>query len=139
MDPADLDRLLDEELRALPAPRAPHTLLPRVMAAAAVAAAAPAAPVETGWSTWPRAWQAAAAALVLTCAAGMAWLVFAPPAPVARAAHATGEVVAVMRVTWDALLQPASGYLLVLGVSFALACAAVWAALEAALGGASSR
>ena len=138
MDPADLDRLLDQELAALPAPRAPRTLLPRVMAAAA-AAAEPAPPVETGWSTWPRAWQAAAASVVLICGAAVAWLVFAPPAPVAKAAQSAGETVAVMRVIWDALLQPASAYLLVLGVSFALACAAVWAALEAALGGASTR
>jgi hypothetical protein len=138
MDPAELDRMLDQELRALPRPSAPRTLLPRVMAAAA-AAAEQARPVETGWSTWPRAWQAVSAAAVLICAAAAGWLIVAPPAPVANAAHAAGETVAVMRVIWDALLQPASAYLLVLGVAFAVACAAVWAAFEAALGGASSR
>lgn len=136
MDPADLDRRLDRELRELPRPRAPHALLPRVMAAAARQAARPAA-VPTGWSTWPRAWQAAAGGAVLATGAGLAWLLTAPPAPVADMARTAGETAALMRVLWDALLQPAAPYLLVLGVAFALACAAAWAALDVALGGAS--
>jgi hypothetical protein len=136
MDPADLDRRLDRDLRELPRPRAPHTLLPRVMAAAARQAATPAA-APTGWSTWPRAWQAAASAAVLAFGSGLAWLLMAPPAPVAAFAQTAGETAALMRVLWDVLLQPASPYLLVLGVAFALACAAAWAALDVALGGAS--
>ena len=135
MDRADLDRRLDQELNALPRPRAPQTLLPRVMAAAARQGAAAAAP--TGWSTWPKAWQAAASAAVLTVCGGLAWLLTAPPAPVAEMAQAAGETAALMRVLWDVLLQPAAPYLLVLGVAFALACAAAWAALDVALGGAS--
>ena len=136
MDPADLDRLLDRELRALPQPRAPQSLAPRVLAAAAARTTAPAA---TGWSTWPLAWQAAAAMFAVLCGVAGAWLVMAPPVGLANAAQTTGEGLAVMRVLWDTLVQPASAYLLVLGVTFALACAAVWAALEAALGGASTR
>ncbi|HUF24424.1 MAG TPA: hypothetical protein VMN81_09875 [Vicinamibacterales bacterium] len=136
MDPADLDRRLDRELRALPRPRAPLTLVPRVMAAAARQAAAP-APAPTGWSTWPRSWQTAALAALVAVCAGIAWLLTAPPAPVAEMARTAGETAALMRVLWDVLLQPAAPYLLVLGVAFALACAAAWAALDVALGGAS--
>lgn len=136
MDRADLDRRLDRELNALPRPRAPHTLLPRVMAAAARQAARPAA-TPTGWSTWPKAWQAAASVAVLAVGAAVAWLLAAPPAPVAEMAQTAGETAALMRVLWDVLLQPAAPYLLVLGVAFALACAAAWAALDVALGGAS--
>ena len=33
MNPADLETLVDCKLKALPTPRAPHTLLPRVLAA----------------------------------------------------------------------------------------------------------
>jgi hypothetical protein len=135
MDPADLDDLLDRELGALPRPRAPRSLAPRVMAAAARHRA----PAVSGWSTWPLVWQAAAAIFAVSCGVAGAWLLMAPPAGVAKAASTAGAGLAVMRVLWDLLLQPASAYLLVLGVSFALACAAVWAALEAALGGASSR
>ena len=35
MDPADLERLIDRELRSLPAPRAPRALLPQLRAAVA--------------------------------------------------------------------------------------------------------
>jgi hypothetical protein len=37
------------------------------------------------------------------------------------------------------MLQPVATYLFVLGVTLALACALAWAALDAALGGASHR
>jgi len=50
-----------------------------------------------------------------------------------------GDVATVVRVLWEVLAQPVASYLFVLGVSLALACALAWAALEAALGGASHR
>ena len=134
MDPAELERLVDRELRRLPGPRAPRTLLPRVMAA--VQAEAPAA---TGWFTWPLAWRASSLVLALVCAAGAAWLVIAPPPGLSATAQTAGQAVAVTRVLWDLLLQPAISYLFLLGVLLALACAAAWAALEVALGGASQR
>jgi hypothetical protein len=68
MDPLDLDRRLDRELNELPRPRAPLTLLPRVLAATAMRAPAPA----TGWLTWPRSWQAASIAALAALVAG-AW------------------------------------------------------------------
>ncbi len=135
MDPAELDRLLDRELTALPRPRAPRTLLPRVMAAAAT----PAAPAATGWFTWPRAWQAAGAGAALAFAALVGWLTLSPPAGVTEATRGAGEAFAIVRVLWDVVVQPAASYLFVIGILFTLACAAAWAALEAALGGASQR
>lgn len=134
MDPAEVDRLLDRELADLPRPRAPRTLLPRVMAAAAAPA-----PVATGWFTWPRAGQAASVAAALVVTALVAWLAMAPPPRVVDAAQGAGEALAVVRVLWDVLVQPAAVYLFVIGILFTLACAAAWAALDAALGGASQR
>ena len=133
MDPADLERLLDRELKQLPRPLAPRTLLPRVMTATAAASQAPAA---TGWSTWSAAWQAAAVATLLLFVAGLSWLIAAPPAPVSAATRTAGETAAVMRLFWDVLLQPVVTYIFVVGVALALACAAAWAAFELALGGA---
>lgn len=132
MDPVDFDEL-DRALSELPAPRAPRTLLPRVLAATVDNPAAQ----PTGWLTWPLAWQVASvAALVL--ALGGAWMfAAAPPQQVTRAAGTAGEVATLLRVFWDVLFQPVATYILVLGISLALACALAWAALEAALGGAS--
>jgi hypothetical protein len=134
-DPIDLERLLDRELRGLPAPRAPHTLLPRVIAAASLNQT-PAMPA-TGWSTWSPAWQASSVAVLLLVVATLSWLFSAPPARVVETTRRAGELAAVMRVFWDVLLQPVATYIFVLGLSLALACAAAWAALELALGGAS--
>ncbi|MEX2272859.1 MAG: hypothetical protein WD690_15410 [Vicinamibacterales bacterium] len=136
MDPADLERLLDRRLKALPRPQAPRTLLPRVMAAASRHAAPEAV---SGWSTWPRGWRAAAIAAALMLAAGVSSLLIAPPAPVAETARTAADTAAIMRVIWDVLLQPAATYLVVIGIALTLACAAAWAALEVALGGASQR
>lgn len=133
MDPNDLERLLGRELKQLPAPRAPQTLLPRVMAATVPQAHAPAA---TGWATWSAAWQAATVGILLLLVAALSWLVAAPPAPVAAATRTAGETAAVMRLFWDVLLQPVATYIFVVGVALALACAAAWAAFEVALGGA---
>ena len=131
MDPVDLERLLDGELKQLPRPHAPRTLLARVMTATAQPAGA-AAP--SGWSTWPRAWQAAGGAAVLAFAAGLVWLAVAPPPPVAQTAQAAGKTIAIARALWDVLVQPAVAYVFVLGLLLALACAAAWTALEFALG-----
>lgn len=132
MEPADLERLLDRELKQLPQPVAPRTLLPRVMAATVEAPALPA----SGWSTWSPGWQAAAVAGLLLAIAGLAWLFLAPPAPVTDVTRTAGETAAVMRLFWDVLLQPVVTYVFVLGLALAMACAAAWAALEFALGGA---
>ncbi len=77
MDPVDLERLIDGELKRLPAPQAPPSLLPRVLAAAAASAETPwyARP----WFTWPRAWQVASAVLLVALGVGLAMLLTASP------------------------------------------------------------
>ncbi len=69
----DLEKWMDRELRPLPAPRAPETLAPRVMAAIAARTALPW--YRQTWFEWPRGWQVASA--VLAAALVAAW-VFAP-------------------------------------------------------------
>ena len=68
MDPVDLERLIDRELRSLPAPRAPRTLLPAVMAAANAAANRPW--YSRTWLQWPIAWQLASALVLIGVVAG---------------------------------------------------------------------
>ena len=135
MDPVDLERLLDRELQQLPRPPAPGTLLPRVMTA--IGDPSSLRPPATGWSTWPAGWQAGSVAALIVLVSVMSWLVADPPAPVSEMTRTAGETAAVMRLFWDVLLQPVVTYIFVLGLSLALACAAAWAALEFALGGAS--
>jgi hypothetical protein len=72
MDPFELERIADRALKALPAPRAPHTLLPRVMSAIAALRPAP-----RTWFTWPFAWQLASICALVTLAVGTASLVTA--------------------------------------------------------------
>jgi hypothetical protein len=137
MDPADLDGLLDRELKGLPRPRAPHTLLPRVLAAAR-AQPSPSVP-PTGWFTWSWARRVASLAAIVVLLALAGAVVAAPPAPVSKAAETAAAAATLIRVFSDVLLQPLAVYFFGLGVLFALACAVAWAAMEAALGGASHR
>jgi hypothetical protein len=137
MDPADLERLIDRELSGLPQPRAPRTLMPRVLAATAHSSATAAAP--TGWSTWPRQWQIASIAALLLVVFGVPMLVSSPPAEVTSTARRVADTATVVRAFWDLLLRPVATYVVILAVSFTLACAAAWAALEFALGGPSHR
>lgn len=136
MDRGDLDDLLDRELKTLPGPRAPRSLLPRVMAATAAIGAPP---KPTGWFTW--AWPRRIATLAAFALLGAAaWLVTSePPSSVARVAGTVADAATVVRVFREVLLQPLAAYFAVLGVLFALTCAAAWAAMELALGGASQR
>ena len=60
MNPDDLERLAHHELHRLPAPRAPRTLLPRVMAAVEAWANRPW--YTRAWFTWPLGWQVASLA-----------------------------------------------------------------------------
>lgn len=135
MDLADGDDPLDRELKRLPGPRAPHTLLPRVLEATVHRQAA----ARTGWFTWPVGWRLGSLAAMLLTVALAAELMIAPPQRLSAAAQSASEVATLVRVLWEVLLQPVATYLFVLGISLALACALAWAALEAALGGASQR
>ena len=139
MHPVDLETLVDRELRQLPALRAPHTLLPRVLAAVQQWSQRPW--YTRAWFTWPAAAQiASAAALVLIVVASALLLTGAQiavgqtsarllggVAPLAQRAEATMNAA---RVVWRALIEPLLVYAFGLVVLMCLACAAFGTALN---------
>ena len=145
MNPAaftDLEVVTSRELRQLPAPRAPHTLLPRVLAAVNRWTLRPW--YERAWFTWPLGWQiASAVALALVVVESGMLLSGARAAAVATvstfAAPAMGEVAGVTgravmaanaaAVLWRAIGQPVVPYVFALVMLMCLACAAFGAAL----------
>jgi hypothetical protein len=123
LDPFDdLEQRLDRRLTALPAPRAPETLLPRVMAAVR------AAPVReaSGWVSWPFVWQAAslAALVLLTLGVVSVW-----PAIDARLSFAQ-PVVTAGRVLWRVVVEPVGLFMVVFIAAMGAACAAFATALR---------
>jgi hypothetical protein len=143
MNPDDLETLAHRELQRLPAPRAPHTLLPRVMAAVQEWSRRPW--YSRAWLTWPAGWQAVSiAALVLLVAGGVR---LAPHVQSAAAgavsfvqARVVGDVTDVAppvvattnsaRILWRTLLEPLATYALVVVVLMFLACAVFGMALN---------
>jgi hypothetical protein len=114
MDPDELESLIDRELGELPRPRAPRSLLPRVLEAAAEARR----PWHArAWRTWPIAWQAAS---VVACALFLAGAAFSLPvvqsavgvaaAPVGALLQPTiGRIIEIQRATevvWRVLIGP---------------------------------
>jgi hypothetical protein len=137
----DLERLADRELRRLPGPRAPHTLLPRVMAAVEGWAARPW--YSRAWFTWPIGWQAVSVAALALVIAGA--VLFAPRVEAAASAAISalgmfgggvGDVGPVettahsARILWRTLLEPLATYALVVVVLMVLACAVFGTALN---------
>lgn len=145
----DLARLVQAGLDRLPAPRAPDTLLPRVMAA--VRSPEAASWYGRAWLSWPLVWQVASAALLLALVAGASVLALSAGnldlaarvggnlgARITGFASDAQTAAVFVRVLWRLLLEPAVVSLFVLVVGMSLAGAAVWAALSRiALGGAS--
>jgi hypothetical protein len=148
VQPADLESLVERELRQLPLPRAPHTLLPRVLAAVQHWAGRPW--YARAWFTWPLAWQAVSiAALVLIVAAG-AMLVPSAQAAAGRAASGITASIAsagpiseaaalarraevtinALRILWRALVEPMVPYAFALVMLMCLASAAFATALN---------
>jgi len=143
MDPVELERIVDRELKQLRAPRAPHTLVPHVMAAVQAWTERPwyARP----WVTWPDVWQAASMAALVVLLAGVALFmpavrtaagdalspiasgVMSEVAGLAMRAEATTTVA---RVVWRTLLEPVAVYALLLVFLMWLACAVLGAALD---------
>jgi hypothetical protein len=134
MDPAELERLIDRELHALPPPRAPRTLLPRVMAAVDAAAKRPW--YERTWLEWPIAWQMVSA-LVLLGVVGAGTAVLPPLREAVLAlnvvADVRGDVVesardvevatTAVRVVWRTLLAPVVPWAFALITLMCAACA----------------
>lgn len=139
MHPVDLETLVDRELRQLPALRAPHTLLPRVLAAVQQWSQRPW--YARAWFTWPVAAQIASAAALVLIVVGSALLItgaqiavdetsarlLSRVAPLAQGVEAT---VNAARVVWRALIAPLLVYAFGLVVLMCLACAAFGTALN---------
>jgi hypothetical protein len=119
-DNDDLAAFVDRELRRLPTPRAPQTLLPRVLAAADAWARRPW--YTRAWFAWPAGWRVASVAAVALLVFGV-WKLPPAPASLVGAAGAT-------RVVWDLLVAPALPYAVAFVVLMALTCAAVGFALN---------
>ena len=141
MDPVDLERLIARELRNLPEPRAPRSLLPRIMAAAQEMAERPW--YQRAWLTWPLAWQIASAALLIGLVTGGALLLpqlRTVVAALAFIADVQGNVVestrdvevatTAVRVLWRTLLAPVVPYALGLVLLMCAACAVFGTALN---------
>jgi hypothetical protein len=153
MDPAELEHLIDRALRRLPAPRAPHTLLPGVMRA--VRAQTSSAPAR-GFLTWPWLWQVASVAALVVVLVGVVrvWPAaestlagfFDPSATPAMTrvtaivqdvAQRIDHVVSAGRVVWRVLLQPVGIFVLVMVAAMGIACTVFGTALgRVAFGGA---
>lgn len=151
MDPVELERLTDGALRELPTPRAPRTLLPRVLAAVAAEARRPW--YSRAWLSWPLRWQlvsAAAAVLVLTLATvggpavAVAMVEFATSTSLPLSSFVTG-VLQSFDTVWDAarivwrVVEPVARVVAVVLLVLSAACVAFGTALDrvVALGGAS--
>jgi hypothetical protein len=148
MDPIELERRVDAQLRRLPRPGAPHTLLPRVMAAVR-AAARPW--YQRDWFSWPAAWQTLSSVALVSLVIGLGlWLpdlrmtvdtqvaeVVAPvTTPVADTVARMDALATAARVFWRAA-QPLAGLLLMLVLIMCAACAVFGVALNrVAFGGA---
>jgi hypothetical protein len=116
----ELERRVHDEIRRLPDPLAPGTLLPRILAAVDAWANRPW--YARAWFTWPLAWQAVSVALV-ALAVYATWT--APPLPASIVATTSAG-----SVIWRTLFEPLLGYVVGLVVLMCLACAVFGAALN---------
>ena len=143
MHPAELEALVGRELKRLPVPRAPHTLLPRVLAAVQQWSRRPW--YARAWLTWPLWWQlVSATALILLLVGGAILLPSARTAvsgatsPVAAAvlSRVTGlweraaTTMQASRIIWRVTVEPLVVYLFALVALMSLACAAFGTALN---------
>ena len=141
MDPADLERLIDRELHSLPAPRAPRSLLPRVMAAAHAASERPW--YSRAWLEWPVGWQFASALVLLAVVAGGSVVVphvrdavetigFVANVrgDVASSARDVETATTAVRVLWRTLLAPVVPWAFALVTLMCAACAVFGTALN---------
>jgi hypothetical protein len=154
MRSVDVETVVHGALRELPQPQAPHTLLPRVLAAAKAWSLRPW--YARAWFTWPREGQVTALAALSAVAAGGLWLLAAAAQAaiarllavsgggVVRAAVAVAEDLAIAanagQVVWGTLVQPLAPYAAAVVILMCVACALFGLALnQVALGRMSER
>jgi hypothetical protein len=139
MRPDELEPLVARKLADLPVPRAPETLLPRVMAAVAEWTARPWN--TRAWLTWPLSLQIASAAALLlfvgAAAFGMTHAALRPAALMTSAAEqvraagaAAQTAAAAFEALWRGLVRPVAPYALAIVSMMCAACAACGAALN---------
>ncbi len=147
MHPADLETIVDRELRRLPALRAPATLLPRVLAAVQAWSQRPW--YARAWFTWPLTGQAASIAALLLLAVGFLALlptagavVGAAVAPLAArvdqdlagVTQTADSWVRAGSVIWRTLIAPYAAYAWLPVLFMCAACAACALALDRVVG-----
>ena len=121
MTPAELESLVAREVAKLPRPRAPRSLVPRVLAAVEQLRGEPWH--RRGWRAWPATLKFAAGVLCV----GFGWL--APYAWDSMELALSHEVVVTAGAMWRLLVQPAAAYLAALGAALVVASAMCLAAL----------
>ena len=114
-----LEERVHAELRRLPYPAAPSTLLPRVLAAVDAWARRPW--YTRAWFTWPLGWQVASIVVLALFAIGVWMLPSAPPTVVVTTSAG--------RVLWDTMIRPFLFYAFGVVVLMCIACAVFGAAL----------
>jgi hypothetical protein len=126
---------LDRELRRLPDPLPPASLLPRVMAAVQALERRPW--YTRAWIQWPRPMQALSSAAAMAVLVAAWWLVF--PAAQESLPDWFAKAGTLSRVLRDFVVVPAATYLAGIAVVLALICTAFWSAVgRLASGGAHS-
>lgn len=126
MNPTDLESRVDLALRQLAQPRAPHTLLPRVLAAADGWNRRPW--YWRPWPGWPLGWQVASAAVALGCVAVLAVLAMTAVSAASSVLQATGIV-----AVWDQLAGAIASGLALVSALMALGAVVLRAILELGL------
>jgi hypothetical protein len=149
----ELEKRVERALDALPAPKAPASLMPRVMAAVAAAAEKPVPWYSRAWLQWPREAQLASLILVVIAGVGLwrevpvvwTWTLSVvsvnaeTPAWWASVLKGFGSVMAVARLPWR-VLEPVALYFGLLALVASLAMAASWYAVSRLFsGGVSAR
>ena len=142
MQPDDLERLVDRELRALPDPRAPRTLLPSILAAID-AGVHPAPWYARPWRTWPAVAQLAFAAAGVALVALVAGALAPGLREIAGTTATTGSIsdsvalagrvesiTTAAWVLWRVLLQPLVPYAFALAMLMCCACVVFGMALN---------
>ena len=139
MNLIDLETRIDRTLRRFPAPPAPHTLLPRVLAAVQEWSQRPW--YSRAWFTWPIGGQIISAAALILVVIGGAFLTMSAQAtidqtvgrllsgvmPVAQQAEAMFNAA---RVVWHAVVEPLAVYAFAVVAVMFLACVAFGTALS---------